>query len=449
MPARACRAGAVNAQTRHALDSFGAEDPTLVADVLPRISDIMIGRDLLFTVKPTDPLLAAYRTIVDNRFSFLPVVDDADTPIGRVTTLGLARIVGMLAGLREADTDGDAGEPPADGAAGAMAAPTGNGAAAVGDRGADGAAAAPSANGAAAILEGPLADFVEAVGPTFSSRAVLRDVRQEVNRYNEGGFIVTNDEGTLAGIVTRINFMTDPRHHVALVDHNEYSQAVDGIEEAAVDEIIDHHRIGMERTTEPITVINRVVGSTCSIIADLFLRSGTNPSPQVAGLLLSGLLSDTVILNSPTATDFDREIAPKLAAIAGVSVEEYGREMFAAGSDVHDLSADRIINQDRKYYEESGKRFSVSQVEMVGFQAFWERAEEIGSALKSARDGDGLYLAALMVTDITTSTTLLVMRAPANLLERIAYPKAAESVYELKDVLSRKKQVLPYLLELL
>ncbi len=418
--ARACRAGSVNAQTRHALDTFKADDPALLADILPRISDIMIGRNLLFTFRAEDPLLDAYRTIVDNRFSFLPVVDDSDTPIGRVTALGIARIVGTLAGL------GDPHGRPAASASGA------------GNR-----------DDAAAILNSPLGGFVEAVGPTFSSRAILRDVRQEVNRYNEGGFIVTNDEGKLAGIVTRINFMADPRHHVALVDHNEYSQAVDGIEEAAVDEIIDHHRIGMERTNEPITVINRVVGSTCSIVADLFFRSGTNPSPQVAGLMLSGLLSDTVILNSPTATDFDREIAPRLAELAGVSMEDYGRKMFAAGSDVHDLTADTIINQDRKYYEEGGKRFSVSQVEMVGFQAFWDRAEEIGAAVDNARNHEDLYLAALMVTDITTSTTLLVVRAPANLLERIAYPKAADSVYELKDVLSRKKQVLPYLLELL
>ncbi|MFW6290893.1 MAG: DHH family phosphoesterase, partial [Spirochaetota bacterium] len=288
--ALACRAGNINAQTRYALERFAAPDPRLVADVLPRIADIMIGRDALLLASPDQPLREAYEIIVRNRFSFLPVVDGEGRCVGRVTALGLAGLLGRLA-------EGSA----------------------------------PSVH---ALLDAPIRDELEPVGPAFPATTTIRDAERRVNQSNEGGFIVTDDDGAITGVVTRMSFMTDSRFRVALVDHNELSQSVEGIEHAAVEEIIDHHRIGMHRTSEPITVINRVVGSTCTIVADLFRQSGAEPSAETSGLLLSGLLSDTVILTSPTTTDLDRSLAPWLAGLARVGCEEYGRAMFAAGSEI-------------------------------------------------------------------------------------------------------------------
>ncbi|TFH05622.1 MAG: inorganic diphosphatase, partial [Spirochaetales bacterium] len=232
-------------------------------------------------------------------------------------------------------------------------------------------------------------------------------------------------------------------------DHNEFSQSVDGIERALVEEVLDHHRIGMERTAEPITVINRVVGSTCSIVADMYRTSGHTPSAQGAGLMLSGLLADTVMINSPTTTELDRSLADWLSGIAGVDIEEYGRAMFAAGSQTGTMSAPEILAQDRKHYQENGHAFSVGQFEMVGFEEFWARASELQAALDQSREAAGLWCAALMVTDITTSTTLLVVSGPRSFRDRIAYPEPADGVYEMRGVLSRKKQLLPLLLEIM
>ena len=417
----ACRAGSINAQTRYALDRFRADDPLLIADVLPRLRDIMIGRDELLLVSPDQPLRDAYEIIVGNRFSFLPVVDGDDRCVGKITTLAIAGLLGTLGSRRPA---GSGGRP------GAAVSPT-------------------AAEVVDSLLAMPCSSHLEPVGPTFREGVAIRDIEHEVNRYNEGGFVVTGDDGRVAGVVTRMNFMSDARFRVVLVDHNEFSQSVDGIEHAVVEEIIDHHRIGMERTSEPITVINRVVGSTCSIVADMYRRSGTVPSPEIAGLMLSGLLSDTVVLNSPTTTGFDRSLSPWLAELAGVEPQEYGRAMFAAGSETGARSAEEILSHDCKHYEENGHRFAVSQIEMVGFEGFWARADEMRAALDHSREGAGLFFVALMVTDITTNTTLLVVSGPRSFRDRIAYPEPADAVYEMRGVLSRKKQVLPLLLELI
>ena len=400
----ACRAGSINAQTRYALERFDAPDPRLLADVLPRIADIMIARDALLLVSPDQPLREAYEIIVDNRFSFLPVTDERGRCVGRITALGLAGLLGRLA---------------------------------------EGGAA-----GVDALLDAPIRDELEPVGPAFPACTTIRDAEQRVNQSNEGGFVVTDEAGAITGVVTRMSFMTDSRFRLALVDHNELSQSVEGVEHASVEEIIDHHRIGMHRTTEPITVINRVVGSTSTIVADLFRGSGARPSAEIAGLLLSGLLSDTVILTSPTSTDLDQSVAPWLADIAGVDAEAYGRAMFAAGSEIGSQTGREIVGQDQKFYEERERRFAVSQVEMVGFESFWDRADELRAVLDDVRSAHDLSFAALMVTDITTSTTLLLFRGAGALCDRIAYPRVAASVFEMRGVVSRKKQVLPMLLEI-
>ncbi len=457
----ACRAGSINSQTRHALAAFGADDPQLITDVLPRLSDIMIGREALYLLRPDQPLCDAYEIMTDNRFTFLPVVDETDRCIGKVTAIGIASLLSRLedapvepeqaslaAFARLSGVELPVGLPEA---AVARIVVDGKGRTALALEGADRIPLPLGAAQAAAnlMLSLPIAGFLEPPGPTFLATTPIRDIEHTINRSNEGGFVVTSDEERIVGLVTRMNFMTDSRFRLVLVDHNEFSQSVEGVEYALVEEIIDHHRIGLQRTTEPITVINRVVGSTCTIIAGMYEQSGVEPTAPTAGLLLSGILSDTVILNSPTTTPADRRAATRLAQTAGVELEEYGRALFAAGSDLESLRPEAILGRDRKLYEEKGRRFAVSQTEMVGFEAFWSRRDELGGALDSFRDGQDLYLAALMVTDITTSTTLLLLSAPRSYRDRIAYPEPADGVYEMRGVLSRKKQVLPFLLELL
>ncbi|MEE8441879.1 MAG: DHHA2 domain-containing protein, partial [Spirochaetia bacterium] len=212
--------------------------------------------------------------------------------------------------------------------------------------------------------------------------------------------------------------------------------------------IIDHHRIGGRSTSEPITFVNRVVGSTCTIVADIYRQSGTEPSRETAGLLLSGVLSDTVVLRSPTTTPSDRSAADWLATLTGVKPDEYGERMFEAGSEIRELTPRAILERDLKYYEEEGFQFSVSQVEMTGFKVFWDRSDELATEIDAHRARAGLNFACMMVTDITHGTTLLVVSGEDKIVTEIAYPQVAPGIFELKEVLSRKKQVLPYLVEL-
>ncbi len=408
--ARPYRAGNVNTQTQYVLDRFQVPAPPLLTDLFPKLSDIMIPRSALFLLKPQEPLSKALRIILDNRFAFLPVEDGEGRCLGEVTALHLAGLLDELpirAGNERVETAMEK------------------------------------------LLQAPIAEHLDPAEPMFRTGDLVRDVEHQINQYNIGGFVVNDEAGKVAGVITRMNFLKKARFRVALVDHNEFSQAVDGIEEADVVEVIDHHRIGARSTTTPITFINRVLGSTSTIIADMYRTAGVEPEPETAALMLSAILSDTVILKSPTTTDTDEEVARWLADVAGVELEPYGEAMFEAGSEIAGLTARQIVERDQKRYEEGGHRFAVSQIEMVSFKLFEERREEIRQAVEALRAEAGLDFACLMVTDITHGTTRLVYSGNERVGSAIQYPTVAPGIYEMKDVLSRKKQVLPYLIDLL
>jgi manganese-dependent inorganic pyrophosphatase len=231
------------------------------------------------------------------------------------------------------------------------------------------------------------------------------------------------------------------------VDHNEVSQAVDGIEEANVEEIIDHHRLGYRSTDQPITFINKVLGSTATIIAELYRNAHQQPPRSIAGLMLAAILSDTVILQSPTTTSLDHEMAQWLAHLSGVEIQPFGAEMFAAGCAAEAMQPSQIIRQDLKTYDEAGWKFSVSQMEMVGFDAFNHLREGLAAELDRARIAAQCRFSCLMVTDITSSTSLLLCSGDEKFIEAITYPRLGENLFEMAGVLSRKKQMLPYLLD--
>jgi len=295
----------------------------------------------------------------------------------------------------------------------------------------------------------PLQGHLEPAEPIFRIHDLVRRTEREINRYNAGGFIVTDDEGVIRGVITRLNFLNQAQFQVVLVDHNELSQAIDGAEHAEIVEVIDHHRLGSRSTELPITFINRVVGSTCTIVADMYRSRGIKPEPKIAGMMLSAILSDTVILKSPTTTGLDQDIAGWLAEIAEVEIETYGEQMFAAGSELSSTPSEAIIRQDQKIYDESGFKFAVSQIEMVGFKSFHERSTDLASALSDSRERLGCDFACLLVTDITRETSLLLFSGAARVAGAIQYPKAGSGTYEMHGMLSRKKQLLPYILDVL
>jgi manganese-dependent inorganic pyrophosphatase len=298
------------------------------------------------------------------------------------------------------------------------------------------------------LLMQPVAAFLDREPAVFLEHELVRTARQKMAKSNEGGFIVVDEERRVRGVITRINLLEQNRLRLVLVDHNELAQAVDGAEEADLVEIIDHHRIGVRATDGPITFINRVVGSTSTIVAELYRSHGVTPEPRLAAIMLAAVLSDTLILRSPTTTEADRAIAAWLSEIAALDVDRFGEEMFAAGSALEGVEPEALLAQDRKIYEESGLRFAVSQIEVVGFGRFDAVRQELAACLETQVRVEKLGFGCLMVTDLTHESSLLLCAGERKIVEAITYPKVGDGLYEMRGVLSRKKQVLPYLLEL-
>jgi manganese-dependent inorganic pyrophosphatase len=281
----------------------------------------------------------------------------------------------------------------------------------------------------------------------FAPERTVTEVRRRTATMDPAVFMVTTDDGRLVGVFTRRDLLRPSDTRIILVDHNELAQAVPGAGQVQIVEVVDHHRLGDLRTDDPILFINRPVGSTCTIVADLFRQAGMTPSGELAGIMMGGLVSDTLNLQSPTATPLDGEILSWLEELAGLSGSELAEIIFSSGSVVGTHAPDEIVGLDRKVYEEDGVRFAVSQVEEVGFGEFWRRHDELMEALERSRTADDLDFAALLVTDVKEQDSLLLVRGEARIIEAIRYPAVDEGeVYRLDGVVSRKKQLLPFLI---
>lgn len=280
---------------------------------------------------------------------------------------------------------------------------------------------------------------------SFREDAPLSAVRAEAAASGYAAFPVTDAEGRTVGILSKADFLKPVERQLILVDHNELSQAVQGADEVEIVEIIDHHRLGALTTPQPILFRNEPVGSTSTIVADCFFRQGVELPKAIAGLLLAGLVSDTLNLTSPTTTPRDCEILPRLEKIAGVNAREFTDKLFASGSLLTLKPAPQAITTDAKEYKENGHTFSVAQIEEVGFDQFWKRHDELLTALEDYRRARNYIFSALMVTDVTSQQSLMLVAGEKRFIDRIDYPEPQPGVFELRDVVSRKKQLLPYL----
>lgn len=277
---------------------------------------------------------------------------------------------------------------------------------------------------------------------------LLDDLRLKLVHGKHAGAIVLDEQGQVSGVATKSHLIKNSPTKLILVDHNELSQAVPGADKVEIIEVVDHHRLGNFHTDTPIHFINQPVGSTCTLVARLYRQSGLEPSTRIAGLLLSGLLSDTVILKSPTTTDIDREFAPWLATLAGLDLEEFGSRLFASGSPLASGASPRqLILGDFKEYQVDSHLLGLGQIEVVNMHSFHERRDELLDSLTRLREEKGYELAALLVTDIVMETSLLLTAGPPELPYIIGYPQEGENLYRLKGVLSRKKQLVPHLLK--
>lgn len=260
---------------------------------------------------------------------------------------------------------------------------------------------------------------------------------------------VVDDSGVVMGIISESDLYREPNIEVIMVDHNEQSQAIDGIEHYKVLEIIDHHRLGNPPTRGPITFINKPVGATCTIVASLYQESRVPLSQEMASLLLCGILADTLVLQSSTTTREDHEMAEYLANITNQDIASLGRDIIAAASKITGRTAEELIHQDMKEYDDQGESFTVSQIEVEDPNEVLSRKKEFIEVLEEERRRNGRLFSALLVTDITILSSLLLISADPKFEPFITLPKHVDGVYTMRDVVSRKKQLMPILSELI
>lgn len=248
----------------------------------------------------------------------------------------------------------------------------------------------------------------------------------------------------LVGVFSKSDLVSPPRTRLSLVDHNEFSQAVCGVEEAEVVEVIDHHRLsGDFVTSEPVRFINEPVGSSSTIVARRFRERDLVPDAPTALCLAAGLVSDTLNLTSPTTTDVDRELLPWLADLAGVEPDLFASEFFSAGSVLVHGTAVAIVESDRKEFSEGGRRVSLSQIEELSLEFFAQRRVELEEEIERVRKQEGFDLVALLVTDIQSHESLLLAVGAQDLLEALEFKQLEGALYRAEKVVSRKKQLFP------
>lgn len=280
----------------------------------------------------------------------------------------------------------------------------------------------------------------------FGSEERLKLVKRRLASTDAAACMVVDDDNKLLGIFTKTDLIKPIPSKLILVDHNELSQAVPGAEQVQILEIVDHHRLGNPPTQQPISFINLPVGSTSTIVADLFRKDGRKPAPGIAGVLMGGIISDTLNLKGPTTTARDIEILAWLEQIAGESADSLAGQIFSAGSLIKTEKPENVIRSDFKIYLEGSCRFSVSQIEELGFDNLWDHRQELYNALETVRVQENLLFSAVMVTNINTQDSLLMIRGDDSIISSITYPhQAAVDIFELKGIVSRKKQLIPYL----
>lgn len=258
------------------------------------------------------------------------------------------------------------------------------------------------------------------------------------------------DGDRLVGVMSKTDLASPPRAKLVLVDHNELGQAVHGADEAEILEVLDHHRLGASiQTSYPIRFVNEPVGSTCTLVACKFRQAGIVPTPGIALCMASGMISDTLLLRSPTTTDVDRETLDWLRPLCGVDLDKYAAEFFAIGSALRNSPTAAVVREDCKRFEEGGVEFSISQIEEIGFDLFWQRKDDLHQALVDLAEKDRLAFSALMVTDIATDSSLLLLSSEPDGWDEMNHPHLEKNLYKLDNVVSRKKQLLPLILSLL
>lgn len=409
----ASRAGHLNPQTTWVLNHLNIEQPMILTDASPRFATIS---HRLNTAAPEHPLREVW-SIANRTGGVAPIVDSEGKPYGLVTVISLFDFLSRTVGSHPRREEMRIGE----------------------------------------LMDMPGHEAVDRTVPQFLAGSRIRDSLNRILREERTEFWVVDDTGRYVGICRHREALNPPRMQIILVDHNEPGQAIGSIDEADIIEIVDHHRLGNNSTRTPIRFTVDVVGSTSTLISERINDAGLSAPPELAGLLLAGVLSDTLILTSPTTTPRDHEAAERLARwafvvgspLAGETVQSYGEKVISAGTGLATREPADIVSADLKLYEEAGMSFGVAQVEVTSLVELDEYHDLLKEALIKLRDTKGLNFAVLMVTDVVRGSSRLLLTSDVPGLGGLPYPKLPDGTYRMPGVVSRKKQLLPALLSAL
>jgi manganese-dependent inorganic pyrophosphatase len=410
---QAARAGPVNPQTNWVLKRLGMEAPILINDASPKFESVSVRLD---TTTPDEPLRAAW-AIASRTWGVAPIVNEDGTPFGLVNGPSLFTLLSNLVGSHPQRQEMRISD----------------------------------------ILDLPCKDAANTDTPHFQASSRIRDSILRILRAEGDDFWVVDDQGKYVGVCRQREALNPPRLRLILVDHNEPSQAIGALEEAELVEIIDHHRLGSTTTHVPIRFTIDVVGSTSTLVTERIEESGLSAPTNLAGLLLAGLLADTLLLNSPTTTDRDKLAAERLARWAfipgapleGESIESYGEQVIQAGSGITSREPNQVVSTDIKVYQAGGLDFAIAQAEVTDLLQLKERLPSLKQALCDLRDKRGLDFAMLMVTDVVDSSSRLILTDELPILGDLPFLKQTDGTLLAEDVVSRKKQLLPVILGLL
>ena len=281
---------------------------------------------------------------------------------------------------------------------------------------------------------------------TLSPHDRIRSIETRILQHPEDVIPVVDAKGFYLGVVGKKNITAPPPYRVILVDHNEPEQSIPGIEDLPVIEVVDHHRIGMMRTQTPIKFTGDVVGSTCTLVAAMFKSLGESLTPELAGLLLSGLVADTLNLKSPTTSPLDFRMHEWLEKISGVKAETLVEELSRIASPLSSGKVEDVIESDRKSYSDGKFHFSLSQVEETKLELLRRRKDELLRTMSGIMKKENLHFIGLLVTDAVRENSELLILGDPDVIRRLPYHADADGIFLLPGILSRKKQLLPQIL---
>lgn len=404
------RAGHLNPQTTWVFERVGLEPPQYLPDASPRFGQIAHRYD---TSTPERPLRDVW-AIASITGGVAPVLNPDGTPYGLITVISLFDFLKDKVGVNARSEETRIKD----------------------------------------IMDIPCGEACDTAVPQFQAKTRIRDVLPRILHEERNEFWVVDDDGRYLGICRQRDAVNPPRLNIILVDHNEPGQALGALDEANLIEILDHHRLGNPPTNIPIRFTVDIVGSTSTLVCEHIAETGLSAPPELAGLLLAGLLADTLILASPTTTPRDHKAAERLgrwafvggSPLAGETIQSFGEQLLQAGAGLSSRTPEEIVNADFKLYEAGGLSFGVCQAEVTSLNELAEYQSALMDALVALRNSKGLDFVLLMVTDVVRKTSRLLLTDRLPQLDQLPFQQLEDGTLRAQGVVSRKKQLLPAIL---